>query len=224
MDRPASYEHIRYRGRHRAAVWRWSSHLTQYTDAILRWDVTVSTASISSQSLLAAQLAKICKCVLIKHRTGIICVLTPGHQLWMFFPLWGASTLPSAVLLHPTDVRLDWDLGSFEAGYDHLGPLSCSSNGICDLAGQITLPGWFCVAAVMFGRVVRSEIGSTWMQGTIPFFLFFSQEFWKINKFCCKRKRKYVDLAYLVSSMESQSIYGVSTRTSCLHTCLLFLR
>lgn len=52
-----------------------------------------------------------------------------------FFPLWGRSPLPSAVLLHPTDVRLGWDLGSFEAGYDHLGPLSCSSNGICDLAG-----------------------------------------------------------------------------------------
>lgn len=48
---------------------RRSSDLTQYTDTILRWEVTVSTAPISSQSLLAVQLAKICKCVLIKHRT-----------------------------------------------------------------------------------------------------------------------------------------------------------
>lgn len=121
------------RGRDGLAASRWSSDFIQHTDTILRWDVIVSTALISSQSLLAVQLAKICECVLIKHRMWTLYM--SWHQLWMFYPLWGGSMLPSAVLIHPTDVRLDWDLGSFEAEYDHLGPLSCSSNGFCDLVG-----------------------------------------------------------------------------------------
>lgn len=156
----------------------------------------------------------------------IICVPTPEQDrtpaVDVFFPLWGRSTLPSAVLLHPTDVRLGWDLGSFEAGYDHLGPLSCSSNGICDLAGYITLPGWFCVAAVMFGWVVRSKMRSAWMWGPTPFF-FFLKSVGRLMHFffCCSRKGKYMDLAYILSSMESKSIFGVSAHRNNLlaHSC-----
>lgn len=65
MERLASYKHVE----EEETAWLPSSDFLQPPDTILRWDVPVSTAPISSQSLLAVQLANICACVLIKHRT-----------------------------------------------------------------------------------------------------------------------------------------------------------
>lgn len=115
---------------------RWSCDLTQYPDTTLRWDVTVSTAPISSQSLLAVQLAKICKCVFIKHRT------------WTLYVSWHQDTSCGCFSPCEADPRshlqfcyvplmLDWIgiWGVSRPGMTIWAILSCSSNGICDLAG-----------------------------------------------------------------------------------------